>query len=77
MFLVNVKNIEIMLSMAKINSYTRRMKRGSFINHALKIRPHELESINFLLDRGFNIELIIPSNTPKNKNPDFLMNGIE
>ncbi len=52
------------------------MKRGKLIRNGVKIQPHEEFAIEFLLGRGFNVELIVPVNTPKNKNPDFLINNV-
>lgn len=52
------------------------MKRGKLIRNGVKIQPYEESSVDFLLSQGFNVELIIPVNTPKNKNPDFLINGV-
>lgn len=52
------------------------MKRGNLIRNGAKIQPQEESAVEFLLSQGLNVELIVPVNTPKNKNPDFLINGI-
>lgn len=36
---------------------------------------HERRTINFLANLGYNVETIIPSNTPGSRNPDILMMG--
>ena len=52
------------------------MRWGKLIRNGVRIQPHEEFAIEFLLERGFNIELIAPVNTPKNKNPDFLIDNV-
>ena len=37
--------------------------------------PHERRTINFLANLGYDVETIIPSNTPGSRNPDILMMG--
>ena len=37
--------------------------------------PHEKSTIRFLLECGFDIELISPSNIYRSKNPDMLLSG--
>ena len=37
--------------------------------------PHERKTINFLASLGYDVETIIPSNTPGSRNPDILMLG--
>ena len=56
--------------------HTSLMKRGNLIRNGVKIQPQEESAIEFLLSQGLNVELIVPVNTPKNKNPDFLINGV-
>ena len=48
---------------------------GRLITNSVMIEPHELETVMFFVCRGEEIELIKPSNTPLNKNADFMMNG--
>lgn len=50
--------------------------RGKFISRNIKLEPHEIETINFFLDRGENVEQIPPSNTPHNKRADVFMRGL-
>lgn len=57
-------------------SHTSLMKRGNLIRNGVKIQPQEESAVEFLLSQGLNVELIVPVNTPKNKNPDFLINGV-
>lgn len=52
------------------------MKRGSIKYNNMKSSPAEEFAIEFLLNEGYDIEVIVPTNTPKNKNPDFLINGV-
>jgi hypothetical protein len=40
------------------------------------LEDHEIETVNFLIEHGESVELIMPSNTPKNTNPDILMRGV-
>ena len=53
----------------------RKEQVGKLITHDIKIELHEMETILYFLKRGYNIELIVPSNTPQNKSPDILMDG--
>ncbi len=50
-------------------------KSGKLIKNGAIFYDREEEDINFLLSLGYNIELIKPSNTQKNKNPDIILNG--
>lgn len=49
--------------------------RGKLIENGVQLKPHEMMTVNFFLDRGDDIELLVPSNTAKNKNPDWVMWG--
>ena len=40
------------------------------------MRPHELDTVDFLLTNGHTIELLRPTLTPKNPNPDMIMDGL-
>ncbi|MBR5620881.1 hypothetical protein IKW75_00075 [Candidatus Saccharibacteria bacterium] len=51
-------------------------KRGKIIPNGVSLEKHENETVVFFTDLGYDIELIPPSNTPKAKTADFLMNGI-
>lgn len=51
-------------------------KIGSVIPHGVKPAPHEWETILFFTELGKDVELIMPSNTPYNKNADYIIDGI-
>ena len=53
-----------------------RMKKGKIIPNGVSLEKHENETIVFFTELGYDIELIPPSNSPKSKTPDFLMNGV-
>lgn len=50
--------------------------RGSLITNSVKLTQHEQATIDYLVALGKNIELLIPSHTRGNKNPDFVMDGL-
>ncbi|MBR5418825.1 hypothetical protein IK110_01065 [Candidatus Saccharibacteria bacterium] len=50
------------------------MKHRSIKNIDI-LKPHERSAAFLLREKGFDIEVLIPSNTPRNKNADFLING--
>ena len=50
------------------------MKHRSIKNIDI-LKPHERSAAYFLCGKGYDIEVLIPSNTPRNKNADFLING--
>ncbi len=52
-------------------------KIGSVIPHGVKPAPHEWETILFFTELGKDVELIMPSNTPYNKNADYSLNTLE
>lgn len=59
--------------------YAGRMKKcsiGKLEAHGINLQVHELSTIEFFLERGKNIELVVPSNTPHNKNADCIMDGL-
>lgn len=49
---------------------------GKIIPHGVKPEPHELDTILFYTERGEDVELIVPSNTPHAKNADCLIHGL-
>ena len=51
------------------------MKIGKIIPNGVSLEKHENDTIVFFTNLGFNVELIPPSNTPKAKTPDFMMDG--
>lgn len=57
-------------------SNKKTTKKGHLKDNHVLLEPHEKITIKFLIEQGYNIELIPPSNIPMNKSADFLMNGI-
>lgn len=53
-----------------------RNRRGKFLKNGVKLEPHEEATAKFLILYGFTIDVMKPVNTPKVKNPDFLINGV-
>lgn len=51
------------------------MKIGKIIPNGVSLEKHENETVVYFTDLGCDIELIPPSNTPKAKTPDFMMDG--
>lgn len=45
------------------------------MGHGVCLKEHERATVDYFLNRGDDIELIVPSNTAKNKNPDWIMWG--
>ena len=58
----------------KAQHHPKIQNHSSAVQVALE--DHEIETINFLIKRGEKIEIIVPSYTPKNTNPDILMRGV-
>lgn len=54
----------------------RKNKIGKLITHNIKIESHEMETALYFVLHGEDVELLPPSNTPHNKNADFMKNGI-
>lgn len=52
-------------------------KSGKIIPNGVKPEPHEMETFLTFANLGKTIELIVPSNTPHSKRPDFAMDGLE
>ena len=50
-------------------------KIGKLHKNGTELKPHEEYTANLLKLYGFTIEVIRPTNTPKSKNPDFLIGG--
>ena len=53
----------------------KEIKTGRIIPNGVSLEKHENDTIIFFTNLGIDIELIKPSNTPHNKNADFIMNG--
>lgn len=52
-------------------------KQGKIIPNGVRPESQEIDTILFYTDLGKKIELIVPSNTPGNKRPDYFMDGLE
>lgn len=52
------------------------MKQGRLITNNVILERHEMSTVNFLLNYGYDIELIRPSLTPHSKNADLIMEGL-
>lgn len=52
------------------------MKHGTLTLNGVKPEPHELDTILSFTNLDKDIELIVPSNTPKTQRPDFYMDGL-
>lgn len=51
--------------------------KGKLITNDVALQPHELATVEFLVNQcGKIISLIVPSYTPHNRNPDFVMDGV-
>lgn len=65
-----------MLHCFVVASYDSGMpKRGKLISNGVRQEDLEKKSTKFLVDYGFTVELIVPSSTAQNKNPDLLLEG--
>lgn len=51
------------------------MKIGKITPNGVSLEKHENDTVVFFTNLGHNIELIPPSNTPKAKTPDFMMDS--
>jgi len=51
-------------------------KTGKIIPHGVKPEPQELDTIIFYTERGEDVEIVIPSNTPHAKTADYLICGL-
>ena len=52
-----------------------KSKIGKYHKNGIKSELHEDKTAELLCRYGFNVELVIPANTPKSNNPDFFMLG--
>ena len=50
-------------------------KRGIYISHNVTLHDHERSTINFLLQKGYSVELVRPTNICRK--PDILLNGVQ
>ena len=53
----------------------KERKFGKIIPNGVSLEKHENNTVVFFTNLGHNVELIPPSNTPKAKTPDFMMDG--
>ena len=51
-------------------------KTGRITPNGVSLEKHEYNTVIFFTEQGFDIELIRPSNTPRNQNADFVMKGV-
>lgn len=51
-------------------------KIGKVIPHGVKPAPHEWDTILFFTNLGKDVELIVPSNTPHSRKPDYIIDGL-
>lgn len=51
-------------------------KRGTLIKNGCSLKSHEQVTVDFLLFRGFTIELIPTSSVPGDKTADIVMDGV-
>lgn len=49
---------------------------GRIAMNGATLEPHEYETVSFLAGLGKDIEIILRSQTPNMKNPDFFMDGL-
>ena len=75
--------LELALFLATINNGSmasvgkKPKKIGKLKQNGVRLEPHEKRTVDFLRKKGHNIELIPPSNIPKAKTPDMMMDGTE
>lgn len=53
------------------------MEKGTLKNNKVHLQDHEYNTICFLLEQGYNIELIPPSDIKGHHRPDIILNGAE
>lgn len=49
---------------------------GRIAMNGATLEPHEYKTVSFLAGLGKDIEIILRSQTPNMKNPDFFMDGL-
>lgn len=52
-------------------------KQGKIISNGVKLEPHEMDTVLLFISVGKTLELVVPSNTPHSRRPDFVMDGLE
>lgn len=53
------------------------MGKGNFKPNKVYLKPHEFETVKVLLEAGYDIELIPPSDIKGHHRPDIILNGAE
>ena len=56
--------------------YNNDMKKGILKQNGVHLRDHEYATVKLLLENGFDVELIPPSEIKGLRMPDIMMNGI-
>ena len=51
-------------------------KRGKLVDNGVMLEKHEMATVIFFLERGFDVELIQPSNVRRMRKPDIFMAGL-
>ena len=52
------------------------MAKGKLIQNKVHLKAHEYNTVKFLLNRGFDVELVPPSEIKGIRMPDIVMNGV-
>lgn len=52
------------------------MARGKLIQNKVHLKEHEYNTVKFLLNHGYDVELIPPSGIKGVRMPDIVMNGV-
>ena len=53
-----------------------RKQQGKIIPNGVLLKEHEYKTVLFFTERGYDVELIPPTNSPKSKSPDIIMQGL-
>lgn len=51
--------------------------QGKIVLNGVRPELHEMDTFLLFIDIGKTLELIVPSNTPHSRRPDFVMDGVE
>ena len=51
-------------------------KKGKVIPNGVSLQAHEFKTVVYFTERGFDVELIPTSHTPRDKKPDIFMAGV-
>lgn len=58
------------------NTKSTKPPRGRLITNNVRLKPNEQDTVDYFLNLSKTVELIAPSNTPKNKRPDCIIDTI-